>query len=275
MSHTLLWLTDVHLNFLESDARKKFYQKVANKNPDTVLITGDIAEAVDLCELLTEFSLYIDKTIFFVLGNHDYYRGSVNKVRDKIQFLCKNNQKLIWLGRPEIIKLSNETILVGHDTWADSRNGDVENSTVNLNDCRYIAELISAASLGKSALKKEMQRLADVDAAVLKAAINKAIQENNPKKIIIAIHVPPFKECCQYKGKQSDENWQPYFSSKITGDVISAAAEKYPDISFLVLCGHTHSKHVFKPYENLEIKTGGAEYYRPKIQEIIEINSQT
>ena len=41
----LAWLTDVHLNFLDADERKKFYQEIINTQCDGVLISGDIAEA--------------------------------------------------------------------------------------------------------------------------------------------------------------------------------------------------------------------------------------
>jgi hypothetical protein len=31
---------------------------------------------------------------YFVLGNHDYYFGSIINVREKIQTLCQQNNKL-------------------------------------------------------------------------------------------------------------------------------------------------------------------------------------
>lgn len=268
-NNKIAWLTDIHLNFLEPEARKVFYQRVADTHADTILITGDISEATNVCELLTEFNTVADKDIYFVLGNHDYYRGNVTKVRREIHQLCNKNKKLHWLGKPEIIELANKTILIGHDGWADTRYGDFDHSPVVLNDSRYIAELFQASSLGKTKLKKEMQRLADADATMLEKTLREAIIKNNPNKIIIGTHVPPFKECCLYRGNPSDENWQPFYSSKATGDVISTAAKNYPAMNFLVLCGHTHTKYTIKPLANLEVRVGGAEYYRPEVQEII------
>lgn len=273
IAYKLAWLTDIHLNFLKQEARKQFYQKVASANADAIIITGDIAEAPSVCELLVEFSSCVNKEFYFVLGNHDYYLGNVTTVRQAIQHLCNQHEKLHWLGKPEIGGFSSKTVLVGHDGWADARYGDFDHSQVTLNDSRYIAELFQAACLGKARLKDEMQKLADIDAAILEKTLYETIEKNNPKTLIIATHVPPFKECCQYQGKQSDENWQPYFSSKATGDVISAAAIKYPMIDFLVLCGHTHTKHAIKPLSNLQVKVGGAEYYQPEIQKIIEIKN--
>lgn len=267
-SNKIAWLTDIHLNFLKPAARVQFYERVAEGDPDKILITGDIAEAKDVCEILDEFSKHMNTPIYFVLGNHDYYFGSVISVREKIQSLCQKNNRLIWLGKPEIIALSNDTVLLGHDGWADARYGDFDHSSVNLNDSRLIAELYQAFLLNKSALKNEMQKLADADARILEQTLMSAIT-TNIEKVIIATHVPPIPECSWHKDRPSDENWLPYFASKATGDVIINFAQQHKDIHFLVLCGHTHTAASVKLFDNLEIKAGGAQYYKPEIQEII------
>jgi len=266
--HKIAWLNDIHLNFLETETRKIFYQSINETSADAILITGDIAEANDICEILNEFSALTNKPIYFVLGNHDYYSGSIANVRENIRRVCSKNNKLIWLGNPEIIALNNHTILVGHDGWADARYGDFDHSSVTLNDSRLIAELFQAFLLNKAALKNKMQHLADADAKVLEQTLIIAITPNT-KKVIIATHVPPFPESCCHKDKPSDDNWLPYFASKATGDVISKIAKTTPQVNFLVFCGHTHSKASFKPYKNLEVKAGNALYYQPELQEII------
>ena len=83
---------DVRFNFLRSNARAAFYKSVAETKADAALITGDIAEAKDVCEILCEFSHSFNKPIYFVLGNHDYYSGSVSGVREKILTLCHQNK---------------------------------------------------------------------------------------------------------------------------------------------------------------------------------------
>ena len=50
-----------------------------------------------------------------------------------------------------------------------------------------------------------------------------------------------------------------------------AAAKKYTDIQFLVLCGHTHTAISINFLNNLKIRTGGAEYYKPEVQDVIII----
>lgn len=117
-----------------------------------------------------------------------------------------------------------------------------------------------------------MQELADADAFNMVNDLVKAIRQH-PKTIIILTHVPPFKESCQHEGKISDDNWLPYFSSKIMGDVLLPAAEENPSINFQVYCGHTHSESSYHPLHNLTIKAGKAEYYRPTLQEVIAVHS--
>lgn len=270
MDTKIAWVTDPHLNFLTLPDREAFYQQIKQAEVNSVLITGDIAESKDVCELLNEFSSSINRPIYFVLGNHDYYFGSVAEVRDNIRRLCENHKNLIWLGQPVTVLLDSDTALVGHDGWADARYGDFEHSTVTLNDSRLITDLYHAFLLSQSALKNEMQRLADEDAAILANTIHKAI-DDGIKNIIVATHVPPFPECSWHENQPNDENYHPYFSSKATGDVLRTIAEKYQHVNFLVLCGHTHSEAKVTFADNLKIRVGKVEYSQPSIQEVMTI----
>lgn len=266
----LAWLTDIHLNFLDNDARKKFYDEILLTPFDALLISGDIAEAHCLTDLLCEMVDHIKNPIYFILGNHDYYQGTINDVRETLTVISKTHSQLFWLPATGIHSLPNNTILLGQDGWADGRLGDYQNSRISLNDSRMIVDLFQEKILGKFQLLEKMQQLADVDAIALQNDLAQAI-EHNPQKVIVLTHVPPFKEASLHKGQISDENWLPYFSSKVIGDVLLSFANDNPSINFLVLCGHTHSEAHYQPLANLTVKTGAAEYYRPTIQEIIKI----
>ncbi|MCX7125438.1 MAG: metallophosphoesterase [Gammaproteobacteria bacterium] len=266
----LTWLTDIHINFLDENERLQFYQKIIRKKCDGVLISGDIAEGNSVVDLLTEMTDTIQKPIYFVLGNHDYYFSSVASITKDLTKLTKTHSGLFWLNISGIQVLNESTILLGQDGWADGRLGDYQNSRVVLNDSRLITELFQQRIVGKNQLLQKMQSLADSDAKNLKSDLLKAIA-HNPKKIIILTHVPPFKEACLYQGKISGNDWLPFFGSKATGDVLLEIAQQNTDIEFLVLCGHTHGKACYTPLNNLMVKAGGAEYYKPAIQEVIEI----
>ena len=115
-----------------------------------------------------------------------------------------------------------------------------------------------------------MQELADIDARTLQEDLLNAITKET-KKVIVLTHISPFEGSCFHEGKVSAPDWMPFFASKATGDVILPIAENNPKIDFLVLCGHTHSNGIYQPLPNLLVKAGKAEYYKPEIQETIEI----
>ena len=48
----LTWLTDIHLNFLEEDARSRFYDSIVATKCDAILLTGDIDEAPSISDML-------------------------------------------------------------------------------------------------------------------------------------------------------------------------------------------------------------------------------
>jgi len=41
----LLWLTDIHLDFLDTDGRRRFFRRIGESCADGVVVTGDIGEA--------------------------------------------------------------------------------------------------------------------------------------------------------------------------------------------------------------------------------------
>lgn len=264
----LAWLTDIHLNFLDENERENFYKKILNTQCAAVLISGDIAEAPNVVSLLSEMADCVKKPVYFILGNHDYYRGHVNGVREAMDDLTSTHDKLFWLPVSGVQELSGKTILVGQDGWADGRFGDYQNSRVAINDSRMIADLFQAKILGKLQLLEKMQELADADAKLLQRDLQQAVNKD-PKKIIVLTHVPPFKEACMHMGEMSDNHWLPYFSCKVVGDVLMAAANENPSIDFLVLCGHTHSESNYQPLSNLVVRGGKAEYRYPEVQEVI------
>jgi len=68
----LAWLTDIHLKFLAHDFRQGFLEAVRDR-ADSVFISGDIGESHTIEALLGEMEATIQKPIYFVLGNHDFY----------------------------------------------------------------------------------------------------------------------------------------------------------------------------------------------------------
>ena len=73
MTYRLLWVTDLHLEFLseEPDRKAQFLEVLFNESADAVLITGDVSNADNLEEDLNCLA-QLNKPVYFILGNHDF-----------------------------------------------------------------------------------------------------------------------------------------------------------------------------------------------------------
>lgn len=278
------WMTDIHLNFLAENLRQNFYKEL-NNGVDVAFITGDIAEATSVVSILEEMEASFKKPIYFVLGNHDFYEGSVAQVREDLAAMQKRNIKLRYMGQQSAIHFG-KTILVGVDGFADAREGDFYKSSVKMNDHFYIEDYSNQCETGRSPLvwhdsgirakiAVKMKELADADAAYLDREIRSAMAfapETN--RCIVLTHIPPFKENALHQGEPSDPDCLPFYVSKATGDALLQISADYPNVQFDVYCGHSHSASLHQHAVNLAVECGEAKYLSPQIQKLIEIDDQ-
>jgi predicted phosphohydrolase len=262
----LAWATDVHLNFLSASGLEAFREALAQQEADVVVITGDIAEAPTLEPLLSVLAAELKLPIYFVLGNHDYYRSSLARVREVARELSRRSPWLCWLPTAGVVELTPDVALVGVDGWSDGRYGDFLRSPVMLNDYLLIAEL---SGLSKAERLARLQQLGDDEAAALRAPLRQSLGKY--QRVLVATHVPPFKEACWHEGRVSNDEWLPHFSCKAVGDALREAALAFPDRKIRVLCGHTHSGGTAEILPNLKVMTGAAEYGEPRVQGVLEI----
>jgi Icc protein len=259
------WITDVHLNFVRPEKRSKFYAKLREEKLDALLFGGDIGEADSVTEFLGQLADGLRIPIYFVLGNHDYYRGSVAGVREAVEREVAASRWLRWLSTSGVISLTDNTALVGHDSWADGRFGDFFGSNVILNDYVLIAEL---RGLGKEELYAKLNALGDEAAEFLGLRIPEAL--SRWRSVIVLTHVPPFRESCWHEGRISNNEFLPHFACRAVGDCLAGIMRSHADRNMTVLCGHTHSSGFARILPNLEVVTGGAEYGEPALQGIWE-----
>jgi predicted phosphodiesterase len=288
----IIWLSDIHLNFLTEKGIINFLESIKNTSSNSVWISGDIAQADTLIEYLSMIESEIKQSIYFVLGNHDYYLGSFDKIRSKILKLCNTSERLCWLSDSGVVGITPEAGLIGHDSWADGRLGNYESSDLLLNDYVLIEDfnplikeaksdmqylpggisniqnLFTSIEAKKSRLAR-MQALAEEAVLHIEKYLPKALERY--KKVFFLTHVPPFREACWHRGKISDDNGLPHFSAKIVGDTLIRIMKKYPDRHLTVLCGHTHSKAEVKMLDNLTVFAAKAEYGMPEIQKVLSI----
>jgi 3',5'-cyclic-AMP phosphodiesterase len=261
-----VWLTDIHLDFLSSHARQDFLAVVASKHPDVVFLTGDVSIAPYLIEHLSEICSAINKPVYFVLGNHDFYQGSIADVRATVRNFCRTHPLLNYLTDTSMVALTQSTALIGHDAWGDGRYGNYAKSTVRLNDHLLIKELTGLTS---PKLQQQLMRLGNEAANCLREILPDALTRY--QHVILLTHVPPFRESCWYQGQVSNDDWLPFFACQAVGDVLREEMEKRPDRRLTVYCGHTHNGGIAHILPNLQVITGAAEYGAPQINDVITI----
>jgi len=262
----LAWATDLHFEFTTVDAVVKFCERMIALAPDGLLLTGDLAQAPSLERYLRALDRALPMPIYFVLGNHDFYHGSIGTVRGQVEALVAQAAHLVWMSRTDVVSVGPNTALIGHDGWADGRCGDYTASRVLVKDYRLIGELTGLTSEGRRAV---LGALGDEAAAHFARVLPKALSRH--RRVIALTHVPPFPETTWYQGRIADPEWLPHFCARAVGDVMVGIMEAHPDHELLVLCGHTHTGGAVQVTPNLRVVVGSAEYGRPELQDVLEL----
>ena len=262
----LAWLTDLHLNFLSDKQAEAFCSSLVATEAEYFAFTGDIGEASNVERYLRLLESSLQRPIYFVLGNHDFYRGSIASVRELVQGLCKTLPNVHWMPLEGVVPLSEQTCLVGHDGWGDARAGDYWNSRVELNDWDLIGEFLG---LSKSERGRVLEQMGDEAAQHFRNVLPEALKRY--KHVIVLTHVPPFPQASLYQGQPSDKHGLPHFCCQAVGEVLQECIAKHPSTKMTVLCGHTHEAADVHILPNLRVLAGAAEYSHPKLQQVLEI----
>jgi Icc protein len=257
----LAWASDIHLNFVDDRKVEAFCRKVVKSEPDAVLLSGDIADGPSLEKSLLTLAGQIERPIYFVLGNHDFYGSSIAAVKERVEVLSRDDPWLHWLTVSGIVELTPKTALVGHDSWGDGRLGAGIRSTVILNDFFAIRELSELSHEDRFA---KLAALGDEAAAYFRDVLPKAFDRY--PRLLLLTHVPPFEASCWHEGRISDYDFLPHFACKAVGDVLLEVMEARPDSDLTVLCGHTHGEGFVEILPNLRVRTAGAVYGKPMLQ---------
>lgn len=271
----LVWVTDTHLDhidkgmsgFYNREPIERFLKALNDKNPGmhkVLCITGDISNAVHIVEHLEYLNQHLSEEyskIFFVLGNHDFYGGSIVGVRASIKNLCSRSRtRLVYLTDHQYIPISENVAIVGHDGWYDGGYADwFAPGVVVMNDYYIIKEFMGKTENGIYSL---MQQFSNAAACHTKDGI-KAALDAGYKQVVFLTHVPPFRENSVYNGNISNNFWMPNFSCKLMGDALLQLTTDHPELQLWSLCGHSHGKATFKAKNNLISITGKAEYGFP------------
>ncbi|MEQ1830296.1 MAG: metallophosphoesterase [Pirellula sp.] len=274
----IVWLTDIHLVFLRDpksgvfDAEYfAFIDLVSAHAPDGVFITGDIGEAPETVGFLEDLAKRWSVPIYFVLGNHDFYRSSIAEMRGIVDSVCGKHPLLKYLTASGPIELTSEVGLVGHDGWTDGRDGDYgcDGKQNFFNDFKYIKELRANGPDPDFERWPILKRLADEAANHIE--LNMVSAAERYKRVFVLTHFPPFRQVAFLNGRMVDAQEASRSVSKAVGDAIIRVAERNPSTHFSVLCGHMHCKATYDPRENLRVMAGGATYGSPEVSAVFEI----
>lgn len=278
----VLWLTDLHFDHARPERVDVLLEDVRARAASILLIGGDVGEAPNFAGFLERLAA-TDASVYFVLGNHDYYRGSIEAVRSVARGLESRFKNLCWLPDAGVVSITDETALVGHGGWGDARAGNFLRSTVLLNDYFVIEELreLSQSDWTSSPipppptavltarLKARLHELGDEAAEHFRRVVPEALDAH--RRVIVLMHVPPYLEACWHEGRLSDDDWAPHFTCLAAGIALTEIMRERPDREMTVLCGHTHSGGRAQILPNLEVVTGAAVYGQPAVTEAFDL----
>lgn len=266
MKIEFIWGTDIHLDILDDqdDAVEKWIEeKIKPLSSETILLTGDISTGPKVIEHLRKIRSLSEKRILFVFGNHDFWEDSISNIRTKAASEELKNEGITWMGSVNFVPFGKSTALVGHDGWYDAMFGNYVSSRFVMKDWFRILEFKNAFH----DLIPACRKLASEAARHVQSSCIKAIADGR-KKIVVMTHFPPFEEACFYRGRRSDADALPWYSSKLMGQVLLSLAESNSDVSFTILCGHTHSFADIHVLPNLRVIVGNSDYGYPNVNVI-------
>lgn len=275
-----VWATDIHLDCLQTDDQvESFYQSLAAPNVDGVFLTGDISLAPSIVDHLVGLDEVIGKPIYFVLGNHDVWDGSINEVRSALVETMSERPNLKYMSALDYVSVSPDTAVVGHDGWYDAMLGRPEQTNFFMNDWHRIRDFSNAMGIMSVGMYGPRPNMPVVTSIARKLAFQAAehvgrtasLAAKDHKNVIVLTHVPPFEEAHIHNGVKGSPGAMPWYTSKLMGDALTRVAQENPNVRFDVFCGHTHGQKDCQVMDNLFCHVGGAEYGDPQAQGIIQV----
>ena len=264
----LIWISDIHLDEVHDDVKRRFLDKLTNARCDAVLLTGDISSSEYLVAHLTELSHACGSTpCFFVPGNHDYFGSSFAVVDQAIVDLCARHRNLIALGHGEIIKLSRNTALIGHRGWYDGQAGSGAQTKVKSSDRHLINDF---RNLDSGRYFEKLRMLGNESAAYFRRVLPMALTRYST--VLVGTHVPIFTQVLRHGGRYCELARQPYFSNRAAGNAIVGISRNFSDRQIVVYAGHSHCFAEFSLSSTLEIRVAGAQRGFPTFQPMITID---
>jgi len=268
---------------MAEDDLTPFLEELAGQSFDALAISGDISEAPKLEWHLRLLEEYLQRPVYFVLGNHDYYHSSFEEVLPRMEKFKNDSKLLHCMECEDWIDLTPTTGLIGHGCWADGRYGDFDFSPSIQNDWKVIEELkqcwnvppgdlmqrrLSAEDLDREALLDILHTRGDRARDHIERVLIDVLGKKD--KAILITHAPPFLPAQAHRSARW-EDWAPHAGCKAAGDAILEIMRDLPGKELMILSGHIHASERFNVTPNIEQRIGFAEYLEPRIAEVFEL----
>ena len=215
-------ISDIHLEFryysLKSHVNKENRKGIPENEEINLILAGDAGypEHQTFLDFMMSVSKLYDH-IFFVAGNHEYYKKDIYSTKDLIKKVCDPYHNIHFLDNDII--LHNNIYIIGSTLWTYIEKDDPARKNP-INDYYQIKDFTIENS---NSLHKEGREF-------LSQSLSKVISEDK-KCIVITHHIPSHSLIDPiYKGGEINS----YFASNCD-DLI-----KYPIL--LWVYGHTHIK---------------------------------
>ena len=263
MALRIAHVTDPHLSFTGARA---LVERI-DPSIESVILTGDIGEGTDFGEYLVQLAAWTSLPIYFVLGNHDYYRSSRAEAHRTASGVQGEHGRgtLTWLREAGVIDLGGDLALVGIDGLYDAGWGTPENG-MYLNDFNLIGDL---RGLHRTRIIEIVQGWGHEAAARGREALRAACATHH--RVFFATHVPPFPEASRDKnGRLAGTASLPWYCARFMGEMLHEEANAHPDVEIVVLCGHTHTATDVQILPNLRVMVGGARYEWPAVSRTLD-----
>jgi hypothetical protein len=101
---------------------------------------------------------------------------------------------------------------------------------------------------------KKIALLGDQSAKALREILPLALTQY--RRIIVATHVPPFRQGLRFNDKKCEPCRYPHFVNIAAGNAIGGIAKEFPNKKISVLAGHTHTPRSARILPNLSVEVG-------------------
>ncbi len=265
--HNLLWMSDLHLDYSTSRNYRKLLRELKTTDYDAAVITGDTAAADTLLQHLQTLAVACaPRSLYVVLGNHDFYGSSLYTTIRDVRMLCHKTPNLHHLQDHGVIQLNERTVLIGHHGWADARCGWGHDTFVRNPDHWCIDDFRRLNQEGRFDLMKDLGKAStDWIRQNLNTALCKA------QTVIVATHVPAFPTSALYNGTPCGPCHTPHYVHSSLGGLLIGTARHNQQTQFIILSGHTHSEVQEQILLNLESRVAGATRGAPRIQGVLSV----